>query len=274
MRAVLQKLLNANLAKAIVEQGYDQVGGIVVEAADTTRLRTAGEIAAAYGFQGSPDFVDVVRFELPACARLSQPADKAERPWPTYPLGFLPSAQVVPVWELTRARYSPGAEYWRINQDGRQERLSVYVGAARGWQGARGWRPPSRLVGTRATWQGSEYCADVTAETVQLTWLGEQADPAWDRVRPGAHTRTVPRAECEIFEYLHTATLDGVPVRVLATDGRTAHVLVTDPDPAAAQRIAAAMVEPGVFELSQVPVTTLADHRLVANQLIAGSGRQ
>nr|WP_300142662.1 hypothetical protein [Propionicimonas sp.] len=268
MRTVLQKLLNANLARAIVEQGYDQVGGIVVAAADATVLRTAGEIAAAYGYPDAPPFVDVVRFEAPACASLARPTDTAARAWPTYPTGFLAAPGIVPVWELSRTRYSPGAEYWRIGADGSQQRLSAYIGAARGWEGARAWRPPTALVGTRARWSGGDFTADVAGEEVELTRFAEPTQPGWTPVRPGAWTRRAPLAGCEVFEVVHTATLRGVPVRVLATDGRTAYVLVTG-DPDAAQSLGAAMVEPGVFELGGVPVADLAEQRLVANELVS-----
>lgn len=266
VRAVLQKLLNANLARVIVERGYDQVGGIVVEARDVTGLRTAGEIAEAFGFRDAPQFLDVVRFELPMCASLTRPVDTVQRNWPTYPSGFLNSSEIVPVWELSRTRFSPGAEYWRIGADGSQQLLSAYLGAARGWKGARGWRPPSALVGTRARWSGEDFTADIAGEEVTLTRFAEVGGDGWNWSRPGVWTRQVPLADCVVFELVCMATLRGIPVRVLASDGQASHLQVTG-SPEDAEALGAAMVEPGVFELGDVPMTDLSDQRWVANEL-------
>lgn len=149
---VLQKLLTASVAAAIVETGSDQVGGLVSAAAEVAGLRTPAELLAAYGVEAAPEFADVVRFEQPRLTVLAPP-DSAERPWQTFPSGFLVGDSMARVWTMSRTRYSPGAGYWRIRSDGEQKRLSHYEGVARGWAGARQWRPPSPSSGR---WRGGE----------------------------------------------------------------------------------------------------------------------
>src|SRR5687767_14119410 len=123
-RPVLQKLLTHGLGAAIVEDGYDQVGGIVVLAQDAAALNTPDLLLSAYGFEGGQEFVDVVRFELPPLATLTNPAARDAGRVPLYPTVFLRGHTVVPVWVLRRTRYSFGAEYWRIRADGEQKCLS------------------------------------------------------------------------------------------------------------------------------------------------------
>jgi hypothetical protein len=123
-RLVLQKLLTAPLATAIVETGSDQVGSYVTEASAAVGLMTPGDLLAAYGVDASPQYVDVVRFEPPPLAKFSRPSG-VERPWQTFPNGFLLGDSLAPVWYLERTRYSYGAEYWRIRSDGEQKRCHV-----------------------------------------------------------------------------------------------------------------------------------------------------
>lgn len=78
-RLVLQKLLNSALATAIVETGDDQVGGFVTDAVTVADLRTPQQLLAAYGVEGAPQFVDVVRFEQPRLASLRPPSDAPRR---------------------------------------------------------------------------------------------------------------------------------------------------------------------------------------------------
>jgi hypothetical protein len=66
---VLQKLLPASVAAAIVESGYDQVGGYVAAASEVTGLRTPAALLAAYGVDAAAEFADVVRFEQPRLRR-------------------------------------------------------------------------------------------------------------------------------------------------------------------------------------------------------------
>ena len=268
-RIVLQKLLHPGLSAMVRERGYDQVGGYVVEAAAARALATADDLRAAYGFADDGDpWVDVVRFVLPVCASLMAPAG-VERPWPTYPNGFLRpvDGSIVPVWMLSTTRYSPGAEVWRIHEDGRQEMLSAYGGAARGWSGAREWRPASRYFGTRAVWNGTEYATDVTGDVLELTSFAPPEGAGWSQQRPETWSRTATVAECEVFELSFGAAFQGVPVRVLEVIDANVRVQVVGDDPGVAKEIHAGMIDFGVFELSGVPGALLTQTSLVANQL-------
>lgn len=269
---VLQKLLTSGLASALVDDGYDQVGGFVISAGDAAELTTPAALLHAYGFDQAPEFVDVVRFPMPLLATATAPVDDGERPWPTYPSGFLRGSSLVPVWWLSRTRYPYGAEYWRIRSDGEQKCLSAYDGASRGWRGARGWRAPSRMVGTRARWRGQEYVADVVGDGALLTALdpagpGPLVDVAAEEIRPGVWTGAVPLSECDLFELVVSATVRGERVRVLDSGSWGARVLLeTDAEDRAA-RVGADLVEPGVFE-AVVPVSELADTSAVTNELV------
>ena len=270
-RTVLQKLLSVDLSAAVVGRGFDQVGGIVVLAGDAVGLNTPAALLTAYGFGHDldTDYVDVTRFEVPVCARVTAPSDGEARPWPTYPMGFLrPQGDVlVPVWELSWTRYSVGAEAWRIHRNGSQERISVYRGAALGWAGAHEWRPCSQLVGPRATWQGTEYVADVAEGQVTLTTFKDPESAEWEQRRYTAWCRVVPLSQCEVFEIVYTASLSGVRVRVVEVINGTACVQLVGSDPDAARLIGASMIDQGVFQNPRVPVGELSDSQVVANQL-------
>lgn len=264
---VLQKLLTAPVAAAIVESGADHTGGYVTAASEVSGLRTPSDILAAYGLSATPEFVDVVRFVQPRLATLTSPGT-AERPWQTFPSGFLLGDSLARVWTMSRTRYSPGAEYWRIRYDGEQKCLSNYRGVARGWAGARQWRPPSPIVGTMARWRGNEFFADVGEESVALTMLANEGLPGFEQVRPGAWSTTIALTECEVFERVFTAALDGVPVRLLRRTGAEAHVLLLSDEPAAAERLGASFIEPGVFEVT-VDASLLTDVRGLENTLVS-----
>jgi len=266
---VLQKLLATPMASAIVENGLDQVGGYVTEASAVVGLRTPAELLAEYGIDAAPDFADVVRFEQPRLATFTKPSD-AERPWRDFPHGFLLGGSLAPVWRMSRTRFSYGAEYWRIRSDGEQKCLSHYAGAGRGWVGAKRWRPPSPVVGTLARWQGREFFADVLAETVLLTALAENGPAGFEQVRPHAWSASVPVSECEVFERVYTAQVDGIPVRILRRAGDTAEVLLLSDDPADAQRVGARLAEAGVFE-AVVEAGRLTNVQGVENQWVSSS---
>jgi len=245
---VLQKLLAAPVSNAIVEHGFDQVGGFVAAAAEAAALRTPAALLASYGVDATPQFADVVRFEQPRLATFSAPGD-APRPWPTFPNGFLLGDSLARVWTMSRTRYSYGAEYWRIRSDGEQKRLSRYEGVARGWAGAKQWSPPTPLVGTLARRQGREFFADVVADAVLLTALGDHAPAGFEQIHPQVWSGTAALSECEVFERVFTADLDGVPVRLLRTGNGAAEVLLLSDDPDAAGRVGAGLIEPGVYEV-------------------------
>lgn len=276
MRTVLQKLLHPGLSQLTRERGYSQVGGYVVEAAAATDLRTAGALRDAYGWPSDgSEYVDVVRFEVPLCATLAVPP-QVERPWPSYPLGFLRPVgdAIVPVWSMSTTRYSPGAELWRVTDAGRQEILAVYGGAARGWTAVDGqppvkeWHPSSRFLGTRAVFDGTEFAADVRGDHVELASYIEQTYEEWSQPRLGVWVRTVPLADCTVYELDFTAALRGVPLRVLEEyNGSVRAQLLTD-DPEIAGRLSAVMVDHGVFEVSGVPGAELSDTQLLAKELV------
>ena len=264
-RLVLQKLLTASLATAIVETCDEQVGGYVADATAAVGLRTPEQLLAAYGVEAAPPFVDVVRFEQPRLATLRAPHD-APRPWPTFPNGFLLGDSLARVWTMDRTRYSYGAEYWRIRSDGEQKRLSRYEGAARGWANAKQWRAPSAMVGTLARWRGGEFFADVVADGVVLTAITADGPAGFEQIYADVWSATVAPGETEVFERVVTARLDGIPVRVVRTSGTTAQVLLLTDDPVAAERVKGGMVEPGVYEVI-VDTTRLTDMQGVENQL-------
>jgi hypothetical protein len=266
----LQKLLTASLASAIVETGSSQVGGYVTTASEVAGLRTPTDLLAAYGIYGTPEFVDVARFEQPRLAALDA-THIDERTWTTFPTGFLLGDSLARVWRMGRTRYPIGAEYWRIRSDGEQKCLSRYGGVGRGWTGARLWRSPSALVGTMARWRGIEFFADVQASTVLLTSIADDGPAGFERIRPTVWSKTVPATECEVFERVYTALLDGVPVRLLRhADTRTEVVLLSD-DPLDAGRVGAENVELGVFELT-VDTHRLTNLQGVENQMVTASG--
>lgn len=267
---MLQKLLANPISAAIVEVGEDQVGGFVTDAGAAVSLRTPSELLAAFGVDAAPEFADVVRFEQPRLARFSAP-NEAERPWPGFPHGFLRGDSLAQVWSMERTRYSYGAEYWRIRSDGEQKRLSRYEGAARGWVGARQWRPPSPLVGNLARWRGEEYFADVMGDSVLLTAIAQEGPAGFTQIHSRAWSLTAPMAECEVFERVFTAELQGVPVRLLRSGGEAAELLLLSDDPADAARVGAGLVEPGVYELIVNP-SRLVNLRGVENQLAPAEG--
>lgn len=146
MGEVLQKLMMPWLSQAVGDQGYQYVGGPVTRAVDVRHLSTARDLVTAYGlgasaaFVDDPEYVDVVRFEVEPLMRLRTP-EPVQRPWPTYPMGFL-SGHVsgpLPVRTMDRTRFPRGAEMWRVYRSGEQERSP----ASTGWRVA-----GCRLVGS------------------------------------------------------------------------------------------------------------------------------
>lgn len=269
-RVVLQKLLSIDSGQAITRRGFCEVGGPVIMAGDANVLCSPALLLGAYGFDADTDapFVDVVRFEAPPCASLSVPADVEARPWPTYPSGFLRSVggELTPVWELGWTRFSPGAEYWRVHADKPQELITVYQGAAWGWQGALEWRPASPLIGARANWQGVECAADVKGGQVELTVFSQPESNGWASQRPMTWSRTVPLAECDVFEKVVIASFSGVRIRVLEVRQGDARIQLMGSDPESAARIGATMIDQGVFENPRVAVGELSNMEVFVRQ--------
>lgn len=252
---LLEKLLMPAQAQRVVEEGLDAVGGPVVRAQDVHDL-TAAQRVAAYGLEGErfpfgsdPEFVDVLQFETSPLMVLTTPDDRQERPWPTYPFGFLRDA--TPVWNLSFTRVTTGARYLRIGRDGSQRVFSEYDGAARGWRGAKGYSPPLWLAGPRARWNGLDLPASYTADqtAVELVWVGDEGVPAgFEQARPRIHARVVPVAECEsVFEVVVTGRWRDAPVRVLQQVGDQALLLLSETDLESVTRLGAQAWEVSIF---------------------------
>ncbi|HSU00992.1 MAG TPA: hypothetical protein VLK03_00455, partial [Nocardioides sp.] len=183
---VLEKLLVPEVSRRVVEQGYDWLTGPVYRPDDLIGL-TPVERVRALGLDGedgpfgeAPDHVDLIRFPTHPLMDLRVPTNApghAGVPWPTYPTGFLRNAAAV--WTLTLTRMPVSARYIRVDLDGTEREFSRYQGAARGWQGAKGYFPPLHLIGPRAQ-HGTldlpcSYAADQQA--VEMVWVGEQQAP-------------------------------------------------------------------------------------------------
>jgi hypothetical protein len=232
---VLQKLLTAAVAAAIVETGSDQVGGYVTAASEVAALRTPADLLAAYGVDASPEFADVVRFEQPRLATFSAPSSEA-RPWQTFPRGFL---------------------------------LAIHSRAYGTWD--RPVTPSAPNTGGFVRTVSRSAYRTTRALLEAGSGLGSGAPAGFQQVRPGAWSSTVGWSECEIFERVYTAALDGVPVRLLRRTGPQAEVLLLSDDPAAADRLQARLVEPAVYEAT-VDAGRLANVQGVENQLAPTNG--
>lgn len=259
MSEVLQKLLMPWLSQAIGDRGHPYVGGPVVRAADVSHLRTpralvdALDLRASAAFVDDPPFVDVLRFAAEPLMNLVTPLP-VQRPWPTYPMGFLtgPGAGMTPVWTLERTRVPRGAELWRIHADEREELLTVFDGLADGWRGARGYTPPTHLVGPRAVVDGVEYPAELLhldATQVEVAHVGDDVPPGFRQVRPSLATRRVGLDE---VERLHSVNLRcswlGMRVRALLPMGAETLVLAEQPTLEEVERSRLGEVEPGIYE--------------------------
>lgn len=257
---VLQKLLLGPRADAVLAAGSASVGGLVVRAADVTDLTTPTALLDAHGLRGRVDdrtTVHVVRFPVVPLMRLGRPP--GDGLGASHPTGFL-DGHPAPVWWLERTRFPRGAELWRITEDGGQDVVTVYDGAARGWRGARQYVPPRPFVGPRAVLGGTEYGADVAEDgrAVTLVAVGEVPD-GFRSTRPMISERTVPVEECEsVFERVLTCTWRGARWRVLDRDDTTARLLLLDPEDDQVARLDPAEVEPGVLEAT-APLAELTD---------------
>jgi len=252
---VMEKLLVPAAMQRVVERGYDHLSGPVVRSADHLDKSPAERVAAydlggeIFPFGPEPDHVDLIRFQTNPLMQLSIPTDTGERPWPTYPLGFLRDA--TPVWDLDLTRVPMGAEFVRVGPDGGESVLSTYGGVAWGWQRAQGYTPPLHVIGPRAKWHGLDLPASYTKDqqSVELAWLGDDEVPdGFEPSRPGVYARTVPVAECEsVFEVVLTARWRDAPVRVLQQAGAETLLVLIDPDVDAINRLGAVALEPTVF---------------------------
>lgn len=263
---VMDKLLVPAAMQRVVEQGYDHLSGPVVRSADHVG-RTASERVAAHGLEGDlfpfgpdPAYVDLIRFVTNPLMVLSTPTDVGERPWPTYPVGFLRDA--TPVWDLDLTRVPTGSRFVRVAADGSETVLSEYGGAAWGWQRATGYFPPLHLIGPRATWHGLDLPASYTEDqqSVELVWVGDDGVPdGFTPSRARVHARTVPIAECDsVFEVVLTTTWRDAPVRVLQQAGPETLLVLIDPDVETINRLEAVALEPTVFQVT-VPSSEIGE---------------
>lgn len=255
---VLEKLLVPELSSRIVEQGHDELTGAVYRPDDmigltpVERVRALGLDGADGPFGDAPDHVDVVRFGTHPLMDLRIPTNApghAEVPWPTYPTGFLRNA--APVWILTMTRMPVSARFVRVSLDGTEKEFSRFHGAARGWEGAKGYVPPVHLVGPRARLGSLDLPCSYSADqqSVEMVWVGDgQVPEGFAQVRPGIHVRVVPVAECEVFDIALVARWRDHRVRVLQQVGEEVLVLVTPESAADVEELGAAEVEPGVFQ--------------------------
>lgn len=265
---VLEKLLVPEVARRIVEQGYDALTGPVYRPDDLIGL-TPAERVAAMGLDGedspfgvAPEHVDVVRFGTNPLMDLRVPTNApglAEVPWPTYQAGFLRNA--APVWILTMTRMPVSARYIRVAADGTEREFSRYQGAARGWQAAKGYFPPLHLIGPRARFGTLDLPASYTADqqSVELVWVGDDQVPeGFVQTQPRVHARVVPVSACEVFDIALLARWREHRVRILQQVGEQALVLVTPTSFAEAEELGAAQVEPGIFQAT-APAAELTD---------------
>lgn len=262
---VLQKALLPWQSTDALVNGSSSVGGVVALAGEAARLRTPAEIAAAHGWgpeRVGPTLahVDVVRFPMEPLMAVTTPQDVSGVPWPSYATGFLRSEHMVRAFVLERTRYPAGAECWRIGADGSQHLVGVYQGAARGWSGARAYTPPTPLVGPRARWAGTEYCADIVGEgLVELVAVGRDRPDGFDPARPMVWVRRVPQSECEgLSVTVLEAVWRDVRVRVLDATADRVRVLLSEPAEDDVARLGAGEVEPGFFE-ADAPRAELVD---------------
>ena len=276
---VLEKLLVPEVSRRVVEHGYDWLTGPVHRPEDLLGL-TPRERAAAHGLDGpfgeAPEHVDVVRFGTNPLMDLRVPTNapgSLDVPWPTYPTGFLRNA--APVWILTPTRMPFGARFVRIDADGTERELSRYLGAARGWQGAKGYYPPLHVIGPRAKHATLDLPCSYTADqqSVELVWVGDDAVPeGFEPVRPMIHARVVPVSACEVFDIALLARWRDRRVRVLQQAGDEALVLLTPTSQADVDELGVTEVEPGVFQATVAAAELTDAEGIRSDPAPAGSG--
>ncbi len=279
---VLEKLLVPEVSRRVVEQGFDELTGAVyrpddlIGLAPVERVRALGLDGEDGPFGEAPDHVDVIRFGTNPLMDLRVPTHAPghpEVPWPTYPTGFLRNA--APVWILTMTRMPVGARFIRIALDGTEREFSRYQGAARGWQGAKGYFPPLHLVGPRAAHGTLDLPCSYTADqqSVELVWVGDQQVPeGFTQVRPVVHARVLPVAQCEVFDIALLARWRDHHVRILQQAGDEALVVVTPDSAADAEELGAVEVEPGVYQAT-VPAAELTDREGVRSDPVPTQAR-
>jgi len=275
---VLERVVPPWISAGILQQGYYHLGGAVARAVDVAGL-LPGELLDTWAlhYDGSPfvdhpDHVDVLRFPVHPLMQLTTPAPTADRPWPTYPMGFLFGETVAPVWNLERTRVPVGAELWRCTADG-EALLATFAGPAMGWQGASGYFPPIHFVGARAKWRDLDVPAELSRDrnSVELTVVGSSGPDGFEQVRPDVWRREVPRSEVEqFFELVLACTYRDLPCRILQHTAQQSRLLLLTDDSDDARRVGAEEADIGVFEVT-APTADLADVGGTTREMAAAS---
>ena len=295
---ILQKAVTPQLSNAYRENGYDRVAGFVVPAGDVTWADTPAKLVDAHGlgFAGSPfvgaRHLDVLRFRASA-AHFIEIASAAhgfvDRP-PFTGNGFVAVAQpeaIVPLSWMRHTRIPPGAELYRVHENGSQEMISVWRGVARGWGIVVGFRsgpePARRLgvhVGGVAQWRGATFSADLAPDgsTVELATNNAASEGSgFVSASPGVWALTVPSTEVEqYFELQVEARWNGLPVRVVdefsdATGVASARVSYLGHDADLAEQARMMKTDAGVYE-ETVPKDSLTDQQTKLTQLAGWPG--
>ncbi|MEH3032527.1 MAG: hypothetical protein PGN07_00435 [Aeromicrobium erythreum] len=173
-------LLTPRETTAIMLEGLDVVGGPVVPLEEAT-YADADAARAAFGHPdpepGRGRFVDfLVLPELPGV----HVEDGVLRP--------------------TRA--PSGAEFWRLEDDGRRRVISYYDTPAYGWRNGRGPVAPAERPGLRARWNGLDLVAafEEGVDGVHLVAVGDEPPEGFTWTKLGVSRRTVGLDEVELYE--------------------------------------------------------------------------
>ncbi|MCU1527891.1 MAG: hypothetical protein JWP75_1654, partial [Frondihabitans sp.] len=223
----------------------ETVGGYMVQAQDVVWADSPAKLFEVHGlgFPGSPftpdmPFIDVVRFrESPGMIftpPLGRPSDveleSVAGPFVDHPpfrsLGFSSGGErPVPVWWLDPVRFPPHSEVWRVHANGPQQPLAIYPHVAEGWVPVNGFQvdqdhalPPSDLLGTFGTWQGSRVLVDLVGEGEAV--VGSAVDmpgQGLSQSSRGVWWKTVPVSEVSDIGALRvTARWRDVPFQVVS----------------------------------------------------------
>lgn len=248
---ILEKLLLEKQSSLLREQGLQEFGGLVGDARILAKLTTPAQILAAFGFQKTRPFVDILRFScLPNMELSSPPADV--RPWPTFPEGRLqPVGELQSrAWYLSTTRVPFGAEVWRVWPN-RQEKINTYEGAVDGWSESKAWMPPSIWCGLLATWNELTCWADLVPAGVLLSTLPSKVEaPTWTIPRHGLAWKLVPPEECEFFENFASFSIEGHDFRVLESSATSISGEIQGISPELAEHFGAHMVDLDVFRVA------------------------
>lgn len=211
----LFQLLTPALTTAIMTGGHDVVSGAVVVESEAT-FADADAARAAFGHPepapGAGRFADF----------LLLPTEH-------------PVLDVADGW-LAPTRAPSGASFWRLEADGSRHVISYYDTPAFGWRNGRGPVRPASDVGLRARWRDLDVVAafEDDPDEVHLVALSSpDEDPpegfAWTKT--GVSRHTVPVGECELYERVVLAMLDGAPARVVDRHDGVATVQLERPGP-------------------------------------------